>query len=123
MPSETFFCPRCKRQLTKSAQAYVLGEMVGTKDARFIQLGELPDTITCPNCGASIDTRKMIAGEYDTTSGGPSVGLGVVVAVVAFFVIISNDRDEFPLWASTICAIVIGILVQIGWNKLRAKKQ
>jgi hypothetical protein len=120
MPSETFYCPRCKRQLTKSAQAYVLGEMMSTKDARFIQLGGLSDTVTCPGCGASIDARKMIAGEYDSIDGGASGCLGVIVAAVAFFIII---RDEFPLWATAICAIAIGILVQLGWNKLRAKKQ
>ncbi|TRX03224.1 hypothetical protein [Flavobacterium gawalongense] len=64
MPSETFYCPHCKRQLTKSAQHYVQGEILESKSP-FISLGEPPLYVTCPACGGRIDTMKMIKGEYD----------------------------------------------------------
>ena len=64
MPSETFYCPHCKRQLTKSAQAYVLGEAIANK-SHFISLGEKPTDVTCPGCGGRIDAMKMVEGAYD----------------------------------------------------------
>jgi hypothetical protein len=71
MPSETFFCPRCKRQLTKSAQAYVYGEMMADKDANFIMMGSIAQNVTCPGCSCTIDAHKMILGEYDYAYGTP----------------------------------------------------
>ena len=64
MPSQTFYCPHCKRQLTKSAQAYVLGEAIEQKST-FIGFGEIPPDVTCPGCGNRIDAMKMIKGGYD----------------------------------------------------------
>jgi hypothetical protein len=96
MPAETFYCPNCKRQLTKSAQAYVLGESMTTPGAHFIALGSMPDTIKCPGCGGAIDNRKMLMGEYDTRSGkaGDSNSGGVVgflvlaglIAIAVYFI-------------------------------------
>jgi hypothetical protein len=121
MPSETFFCPRCKRQLTKSAQAYLLGEMTSTKDASFIQLGGLPDTVTCPGCGASIDARKMIAGEYDTMSSGASGCLGVIAGIAAFSAIVFYF--DLPWWVGVICGFVVGGLAEMVRTKLRATQK
>src|SRR5687767_14406202 len=64
MPSETFYCPQCKRQLTKSAQAYVLGEAI-EQQSKFIVMDGAPPDITCPGCGGRIDSMKMIKGDYD----------------------------------------------------------
>ena len=64
MPSQTFYCPHCRRQLTKSAQAYVLGEAIAQKSI-FIGLGEMAPYVTCPGCGGRIDSMKMVKGEYD----------------------------------------------------------
>ena len=64
MPSETFYCPHCNRQLTKSAQAYVLGEAIANK-THFIAFGEKPTVVTCPGCGGRIDAMKMVEGAYD----------------------------------------------------------
>ncbi len=61
MPSETFYCPACRRSLTKSAAAFVLGEV---RDG-IILGGGMPESVTCPGCGARIDARAMIAGKYD----------------------------------------------------------
>ncbi|MGB8364016.1 MAG: hypothetical protein ACLQUZ_16155 [Rhizomicrobium sp.] len=41
MPSETFHCPKCGRELKKSAQAYVLGELAHDKEASFVMMGEM----------------------------------------------------------------------------------
>jgi hypothetical protein len=72
MPEQTFYCSSCRRQLTKSAQAYVMGESMTTKDTHFVYLGNLPETIPCPGCGAAIDNKKMMLGEYDRRPAGPA---------------------------------------------------
>ena len=94
MPEQTFYCPSCRRRVTKSAHAYVMGESMTTKGAVFVQLGNLPETIPCPGCGAAIDNKRMMLGEYDQpppggTAGGGSKGV-IIVAIlillaVAFF--------------------------------------
>lgn len=121
MPSETFYCPNCSRQLTKSAQAYVLGEMMSNEDANFIGLGEMPESVTCPGCGAAIDTKKMINGDYDHplgwigwTAGWPEWTAGVVAfgALVGYF--------EWPWWFAAICGYLVGVTLGIARAKLRA---
>lgn len=85
MSSETFYCPRCKSQLTKTAQQYVMGE-----SSYFIGLGGVPPNIICPGCGEKIDTMKMIKGEYDKENvikKGSSTGCAV--ALFAILVIAS----------------------------------
>ncbi len=119
MPSETFYCPRCHRQLTKSAQAYVLGEIMGSKKSGFIGLGELAETVTCPGCGTAIDTRKMIAGDYDRPGGrggclGPIAGLATFAGAVFYF--------DLPWWGGLICGFIAGLLAEIVSSKLRAKR-
>jgi predicted RNA-binding Zn-ribbon protein involved in translation (DUF1610 family) len=121
MPSETFYCPNCGHQLTKSAQAYVLGEMMSTKDARFLGLGEMADSVTCPNCGASIDAKKMVLGEYDTMSGRTSGWLGATTGIAAFAAIVFYF--DLPWWVGVICGSVVALLVEGAWAKLHAKQQ
>ncbi len=82
MPAETYFCPHCKRQIKKSAQAYVMGESLTTKGAHFVALGGVRDIVPCPSCGGEIDNMKMMLGEYDARPGGSGGG-----GRVAFFVI------------------------------------
>ena len=82
MPAETFFCPHCKSQLTKSAQSYVMGEMMTNKESYFIALGNMPDTITCPGCSGQIDNNKMLLGEYDPGAG--SAGSGGFIGTIIF---------------------------------------
>ena len=65
MASQHFYCPHCKRKLTKSAQAYVLSEVFEGGEHNFIGLGELPPYVTCPGCGGRISSMKMVKGDYD----------------------------------------------------------
>ena len=71
-----------------------MGESMTTKGAVFVQLGNLPETIPCPGCGAAIDNKRMMLGEYDRLPGGAAGGGGskgvIIVAIlillaVAFF--------------------------------------
>jgi len=90
MPAETFYCPHCKRQLTKSAQAYVMGESMTTPGAHFISLGRMPANMKCPGCGGEIDSKKMMLGEYDRQVGksdsGGVVGFVVLAGLIAIAV-------------------------------------
>lgn len=117
MPSETFFCPHCKRQLTKSAPAYVLGEAISDKDARFVLPDGMAQWVTCPGCGAAIDAKKMILGEYDGSiaRGG---GVGCVGFVAVFGLILMGEQ---PWWVALIGGIAAGCLAEAIWNKVRAK--
>ncbi len=104
MPSETFYCPHCRRQLTKSAQAFVLGEMFKKKSG-FIGLGDLPPDVTCPGCGGRIDAMKMIKGEYDIDPKVrkmlPLYGWGIIAAIILF---------RFVVHWSWILSILAGII-------------
>lgn len=115
MPSETFYCPKCRRQLTKSAQAYVMGEVMSSKKASFVQLGGMAETVTCPGCGAAIDARKMIAGEYDGSAGGC---LGIILGIVVFGVLVLGYEN--PWWVGALGAVVAGGLVEVIAAKRRA---
>jgi len=119
MTSETFFCPQCKQQLTKSAQAYVMGELVGNKKASFIALGSLPETVTCPGCGCAIDTRQMISGAYDSAGGGGSGCLVSIVGIVAFGIILI--AFQLPWWAGLLGAISFGWLTHIVHARFSSK--
>lgn len=118
MPSETFYCPRCNVQLTKSAQAYVLGEMVSNKESSFIALGEMAETVTCPSCGVRIDAIKMVLGEYDAMGGKTSL-FGNIVGLVAFAVIVFYL--DIRWWIGAICGVVLAMVVEEIWQRLRAK--
>ena len=89
MPEQTFYCPSCRRRVTKSAQAYVMGESMTTKGAVFVQLGNLPETIPCPGCGAAIDNKKMMLGEYDRPPSGAGGGGSKGVIIVAILVLLA----------------------------------
>lgn len=60
MKPETFQCPHCHAQLTKSAAAWVLGE-AGQGDIAE----EVRPIVTCPGCGGPISTKAMVEGRYD----------------------------------------------------------
>jgi rubredoxin len=62
MPSETFYCPHCKNELTKTPKAYVLGAAY-ENDSMFML--DLPPDVICPDCGKPIDSMKMIKGDFD----------------------------------------------------------
>lgn len=88
MPSETFYCPHCKRQLTKSAQAYIQGEILENK-GYSISIGtdssKRSENVICPGCGGSIDYMKMIKGEYD---GRKNTSLGKGKGCAVFFTVL-----------------------------------
>ena len=119
MPSETFYCPQCKRQLTKSAEAYVLGEVLGNKNASFIALGGLSETVTCPACECAIDTKQMIAGRYDSVGSGGSGCLVSIVGIAAFGVIIIGL--ELPWWAGLMGALAVGGLTHFVHSRFSSK--
>lgn len=129
MPSETFYCPHCKRQLTKSAQAYVLGEMMASKKSYFVGLGELSSTVVCPGCRGWIDTMKMIHGEYDLMTGKPSHPFVSLIAGIGFFlgaIVTAGGLHESFHWGwlpslfvglfggFLVAGIVAGILTFLG---------
>lgn len=121
MPSETFYCPHCKSQLTKSAQAYVLGEIVKSK-APFMGLGEMANYVTCPGCGGRIDSMKMIKGEYDYSSADGWTTLMVLVIIAAVIVF------KFVLHWSWVAAALVGLiggalLVQLLSEIFKGKKK
>jgi hypothetical protein len=103
MPSETFYCPQCKTQLTKSAQAYVLGEAYAHQATSFI-MGSPPSDVICPACRGRIDAMKMIKGEYDSsyvkTKYDSLYFIVVALAIVAF---------KFVLHWSLVAAILVGL--------------
>jgi DNA-directed RNA polymerase subunit RPC12/RpoP len=118
MPSETFYCPHCKRQLTKSAQAYVLGEILKSK-APFMGLGGMAPYVSCPGCGGRIDSMKMVKGEYDFNSVDGWTVLLIIAAVIIF---------KFVFHWSWVAAIIIGLisgvlLIQILSEFFKGKKK
>lgn len=125
MPSETCFCPHCKRSLTKSAQTYVMGEMLTDKDANFMLFGD-PTTskpVHCPSCGGLIDAQKMMRGEYDADPNATGRGAGCVMALIAaaVFAVIVFPLDQ-SWWIGLIAAILtMGILDSI-YKALRKQK-
>lgn len=62
MASQTFYCPHCKKEHTKTNEAYLMGAAY-ENDSLFTL--DLPTDIKCPGCGGSIDSMKMIQGFYD----------------------------------------------------------
>lgn len=103
MPSETFYCPHCKRQLTKSAQAYVLGEIIKSKSP-FMGLGDMASHVVCPGCRGRIDSMKMIKGEYDYSSADGWTVLMVLVIIAAVLVF------KFALHWSWVLAVIVGLI-------------
>lgn len=120
MPSETFYCPRCRRQLTKSAQAYVMGEMMTSKNSRGIMMGDMSAPISCPGCGAAIDAQKMILGEYDGT-GNSKFGFVVFAALIVIWAAIVAGLDQ-PWWVGLIGGIVGAGLLEWVLQKITGKK-
>jgi hypothetical protein len=103
MPLETFYCPHCKRQLTKSAQAYVLGEIIKSR-APFMGLGEMAPFVTCPGCGGRIDSMKMVKGEYDYNSEDGWTIIMVLVIIAAVLVL------KLVLHWSWVAAVLAGLI-------------
>jgi hypothetical protein len=120
MPSETFYCPRCRRQLTKSAQAYVLGEMMTNKDSQGFMMGDMSTPISCPGCGTAIDAQKMILGEYDG-GGNSKFGCVAFVALIAVWFAIVAGLDQ-PWWVGLIGGILGAGLLEWLLLKITAKK-
>jgi hypothetical protein len=110
MPSETFYCPGCKRQLTKSPQAYVLGEIESSGGSAFM-FGSPARAVTCPGCGAPIDAQKMVRGEYDRLPGafGAAANATTFIVWIAAWIAISGYGDA-PWWAGGLLGLVIGSL-------------
>lgn len=119
MPAETFHCPHCRRQLTKSPQAYIMGEAMSRKDQPFIAIGEMAQRVTCPGCLGWIDAEKMMRGEYDAQR---PAGVGCTPVVVFFVVLIAlamyTTRDGPPvdvpvtLGGAIVAAIVAYVIVK-----------
>lgn len=112
MKSETFFCPHCRSKLTKSAAAFVMGEV-----KYGIGLGGMAPTVTCPACGKPIDSKAMIDGKYDGAGGGSeAVGCLLWIAGTAYLMI----AHEFEFWPAVGIAtgglLVLGLLLHL-WEK------
>ena len=120
MPSETFYCPRCHRQLTKSAQAYVMGEMMTNKNSRGILMGDMSTPISCPGCGAAIDAQKMMMGEYDG-AGSSKSGCVAFIALIAVWIGIVAGLDQ-PWWVGLIGGVVASVLFEWLFQKITGKK-
>jgi rubredoxin len=126
MPSEYFYCPQCRRQLKKSAQAYVLGEMF-SGGGSGIMMGDMPPNVTCPGCGAAIDAEKMIRGEYDGAGAGKwgwAEYLGLFIWAAAWIVIV-NAWDA-PWWAGLLgglaAALALSMLISTISKRLKRAK-
>jgi hypothetical protein len=96
-----------------------MGEVIGNKNASFIALGSLPETVTCPGCGCAIDTRQMIAGAYDSAGSGGSGCLVSIVGVAAFGIIVIGL--ELPWWSGLLGALAFGWLTQFVHSRFRSK--
>lgn len=112
MPSETFYCPNCKRQLTKSAQAYVLGEIAQNPNSRFIGLGAPAEHVTCPACGHAIDALRMIGGDFDSEMSRPGMLIGSVCGL-AGAVVLSVYGDVTWWIAGAIGLAIAGAIGQL----------
>lgn len=122
MPSETFFCPHCHRQLTKSAQAYVLGELTDNRKSSFIALGSQPEAVRCPGCGKEIDAQKMVAGDYDGTGTGTLGCLEWVVGAAIFVVTVQGMGWSW--WIGVIFAFVAaGAVISIRDRMKKGKSR
>lgn len=113
MPSQTFYCPHCKRQLTKSDQAYVMGEAIASK-SKFIVMGDAPPDVICPGCGGRINSMKMIKGEYDLHPAEQKyfwvVLLGMLIGILFFkFVVYWSWVASF--FVGAIAGAMIGMLI------------
>lgn len=107
MKAETFFCPHCSANLTKSSAAWVLGES-GQENLAENMISE----VICPSCGKGINTRKMVAGDYDHSNNSELVGFLIIIGCIAlvFF------TTEFSFWPSAGIGIILAIVVSIGIN-------
>lgn len=103
MPAETFYCPHCNRQLTKSAQAYVLGEIIKSK-APFMGLGGMAPYVSCPGCFGKIDSMKMVKGDYDfnTEEGWTVLSILITIAAIVVF--------KFVVGWSWVAAVLVGLI-------------
>lgn len=81
MAATHFNCPKCRRQLEKSAQAFVMG-WAGIKPGKD---DGLPPTVTCPGCGYAISTAGMLAGDFDPKRDWV-LPAAVVAGVISFLV-------------------------------------
>ena len=109
--SDTFHCPHCGVSLTKSAAASILGQVGGFA-------GHVPPSVTCPGCGGDIDTRKMIAGDYDMGASPIAFLLSAIGFVAATLWLRSATGFNWFFSAG----IVWGALIALGLGWLAAKK-
>lgn len=115
MPSERFVCPHCGRSLTKSAQAYVLGEM-----GRGAVMGSLPPAVTCPGCGGAIDTGKMIAGDYDPPGFSAASIAPFLVAFAAFALTMGYTDGSW--WLALVAAAIAFLATSFVTSRASSKK-
>lgn len=121
MASETFYCPHCKTQLTKSAQMYVLCEMHETK-SRFMGFGEISKFINCANpfCKKQIITENVIKGSYDSKYVMPDwIPVVVIIASIAgfiggFYYYYNNPKNNGSIGWSVISGILIAIVANLA---------
>jgi len=137
MPSETFYCPHCKSQLTKNAQHYIMGE---TPNAYFISFDQIPANVVCPACSGKIDTAKMIKGIYDQRdsilnfNSGNSFINGIMLltflgsCIVCIWILqVELDWMFFFAWfvgilCAYIIAITVGSILFFLWRLLTGKR-
>ncbi|HEV7780864.1 MAG TPA: hypothetical protein VGO58_06340 [Chitinophagaceae bacterium] len=109
MSSQTFYCPHCKKQLTKSAQAYVLGEAYAHQTTTFI-MGSPPADVHCPGCGGRIDSMRMIKGEYD---GGRDQEADKYSGYYVVGMIIMPFIFRFAFHWSWVASILVGLFAGV----------
>ncbi len=100
---KTFYCPHCQAQLTKSAQAYVLGEMLSNKQASFVAFGDAENLppVVCPACGRAIDSNAMVAGRYDERRGSDR-SLTLVAWIVVLVILMAGFKLSFWVAATSV---------------------
>ncbi len=114
MPAEHFYCPHCHSRIAKTAQAYVMGEMMANQNSRFIGLGGMAETITCPICRGAIDAGKMLRGEFDVKRGG-GWGWPLFAAIVTFFFAKPEFYDGYGWSSNASYAMAAALAVGVGF--------
>ena len=113
MPLEHFYCPHCRGRVAKTAQGYVLGEMLANKESRFIGLGSLPDHIICPICRGSVDTGKMLRGEFDSKRAG-GWGWPLLAAIATFIFAEPQFFDGYGWSRNASTTTAAGLAIAVG---------